>query len=355
MARQSGRGEPEEDVKPNKSPSSGAGGANDPQASWSERAFAAARLGGASSETATFRTPEASPRLAYKDSGRATRDLDVSWSERRFASPLVAEEDDGDSEQWKQPRERRRFKRREKSGADREKRETQRKTTVDEAKDNSEDESEERFKQESPETPSGISSPKAAPLDADGFSKEEDPSSENEPPGSTLNQTEKSLQIEDSSNILKAMRIQGQSRADSDSRLSVGFIPSTDASDIETGTDRSAAEEKKEVQADSKEDTSVHFSSPSKHTTHTNSAEADRSNDPGKGNVIQDENDEAMAGVDVGFDYMEKEEEEDWGGEMNKSVGGNSGHKYRRLLGVIRDLLVDYVTGMSEVRYLLVH
>ncbi|KAK3756766.1 hypothetical protein RRG08_019258 [Elysia crispata] len=325
--------------KGERSPPSGTGRSNNPQGSWSERAFAAARLGGAGSERGTFRTPEASPRAAYKGSGRATRELEVSWSERRLASPLVAEEEEEEeSEQWKQPRERRRFKKKEDGAGIKEKRELNKE---DVEKDHTKDGTEESLKEELSEQ-----KPLCSP---DTQQESQNSESETLDPMSIQN----ACPLEDSSNTLKAMRIQGQSRSDADSRLSGGFTPSGDTLEADQVKDESKEDEERAATSSTKfeghEDGGGTLSKEAIPSSSSNTAHTGSKNVPiQSGEKDKDSKDEGIGRIDVGFDFMEKDEDEDLGGEMNKSVSGNSGHKYRMLLLVIRDLLVDYLNSMSQ-------
>ncbi|GFS13087.1 protein saal1-like [Elysia marginata] len=328
-------------VKHNRSPASGAGNSKNLQGSWSERAFATARLdGGLGSETGAFRTPEASPRPAYKTSARTGRELEVSWSERRLASPLVAEEDEEEDtvEKWKLPRERRRFRRREDGGGNRNKKETP---------NNQEDENQllEHLKQESLDN----ASPKAA-QDFSETDQTSEETSSNTLPEHGVSGQEDTLHLEDSSNTLKAMRIQSQDRTASESRLSGGFTPSgTDAPDMDQEKDESTADVEKAAPDRWEDRPQTDSSPPSSSSTHKKQHKSGSHTAHSPQRERQEERKhEDMDGVDVGFDYMEKDDGED-GGEMHKSVGSNGSHKYRALLAVIRDFLVDYLNSMAQV------
>ncbi|RUS84365.1 hypothetical protein EGW08_007897, partial [Elysia chlorotica] len=325
--------------KRDRSPPSGQAGGDNLQGSWSERAFAASRLAGqgSGSDRGTFRTPDASPRVAAK-----SRDLQVSWSERRLASPLSLEEqeqqeeeeEEGGSAHWKLPRDTRRFRR--KADVEREQRkesDKEEEEVVEKLRDTQNDVS-----REEPRDQSSVEFSDARPLSAER-------DSETRGEGSA----QPACPLEVSSSTLKAMRIEGQTRTDADSRLSGGFEPSLEAletdqqeEELKSGGDKSGSctgTFAGQVDGERKS------SPPLTETKFNGSSNTDTCGEEKDGN----RDGEGITGKDSGFDPMDGEKDEDCGEETNKSVGANGVHKYQTLLIVIRDLLVDYLTGMAQV------
>ncbi|GFN93921.1 hypothetical protein PoB_002042700 [Plakobranchus ocellatus] len=321
------------------------------KASWSERAFAAEL---SSSEASIFRTPDASPRLSYQKSGRGQREFEVSWSERRLASPLVAEEEEEEeNQQWKRPKERGRFKRKSKAESEKKEIEQEKEQASDKDSDPNqieEDKLEDHCKQDLSDSQTSCEGQLNEAGDSLSSKTVLDP---------TLTKETEAQELEDSNNTLKAMKIHGQSRSDPQNRLSEGFVPS--GAIDEDQEKKTAIMEELEMAVgvlqnseisrdDSKDDPKAEILS--SNSLSKAGHDADRPQHSGSLDKKEIGTNEMVGRYDVGFDYMDKDKEEDeeWGGEMNKSIGGASGDKYRTLLGVIRDLIVDYLNGMAQVQ-----